>query len=149
MRTTEDIKQSIAGVTAPNAQLAITNELLIDIRTLLMAQLETKQEGQAEVKAESTQLHNVTASNNSWHKRPKSDYYHLNVKGFDEHGDVQMTTFSFSARTRRILDRIDVVFIHQLRHYRRSDILGIYNSGKTTVKEIDEALEKYGIFLPE
>ena len=101
------------------------------------------------MKAESTQLHAVTASNNSWHKRPKSDYYHLNAKGFDEHGDIQMTIFSFSARTRRILDRIDVIFIHQLRHYRRSDILAIYNSGKTTLKEIDEALEKYGIFLPE
>ena len=153
MRATDDIKQSIAAVTAPNEQLAITNELLIDIRTLLMAQLETKLEtkleGQAAVSGKSTPLHDVTVSNRSFHNRPTTDYYHLNAKAFDEHGDIPMGILSFSARTRSALDQMDIMFIHQFRHYRRRDIFQIRNSGKTTMKEIEDALEKYGIFLPE
>ena len=66
MRTTEDIKQSIAAVTAPNEQLAITNELLIDIRTLLMAQLETKLEGQAEAQREAESTAPSNASLGKW-----------------------------------------------------------------------------------
>ena len=141
LRSLESIQKSIAAVVAPNAQLAITNELLLDIRQLMMDQTEAELEG-------------IPPRDRTRRIHPSyftlaDDYYRLNKTAFDKHGHLPINVLEISARAKNILAAIRVEYVYELRYYRRSDLMRVRNSGDVTLQEIDECLAKYKIYLPE
>jgi DNA-directed RNA polymerase alpha subunit len=119
MRTFEEIKGAIKSSISSEANMKINNELLLDIREVLvyMSGYEPKKEAENEV--------------------------------VDPLDSVSIHSLPISTRAKSGLTNYKIDKVSQLRNLTGLDISRMRNMGNKTIKEIVDALKEYGIDMPE
>lgn len=119
MRTFEEIKGAIKSSISSEANMKINNELLLDIREVLiyMSGYEPKKEAEDDV--------------------------------VDPLDSVSVYSLPISTRAKSGLTNYKIFKVSQLRYLTGLDISKMRNMGDKTIKEIVDALKEYGIDMPE
>jgi DNA-directed RNA polymerase alpha subunit len=119
MRTYEEIKGAIKASISSEANMKLNNELLLDIREVLMymSGYEPKKEAEDDM--------------------------------VDPLDSVSIYSLPISTRAKSGLTSYKIYKVSQLRYLTGLDISKMRNMGDKTIKEIVDALKEYGIDMPE
>ena len=120
MRSNQDIQQDIQDRKSLKAQLRLNNELLFDIRSLLMAQNDKGMNQQTGTKA--------IVEKNSLNP-------HLHDLGICE-------------RTKTALSRTDIQYLNDLDGWTSKDLLKLRDFGQFALAELNKCIAPYGKKIP-
>lgn len=126
MRFRKDIETDLKNATTPEAQLRLTNELLLDIRSLLMASPFTDLNVQAQPQVVETK----------------------EVRERDPN-DVHMMELPLSSRTKKIMKDAKIKYLSDLEKWTAESLLRMRNFGDIGLAELRTIVAQYGITIQE